>query len=121
MRHNQCNADIRRRKNIDAAREILVAAMKRTDLDWPEAVSEAWLRFENIHGSMETLVAAQKTIEAEMQKLSRRREKDARLQMQQYQTTMVAAQPADVAMDGGAAERAEPNDQAATGDSHFKR
>ncbi|ORX37192.1 hypothetical protein BD324DRAFT_681110 [Kockovaella imperatae] len=109
-----------RRKNFDAARSIYTSAMNRSDLDWPEAVSEAWLRFEHIHGTVETLVAAQRAVEVEMLKLARRRERDAAQHMEQYQAEMAATvqSSAEVEVNGAAPEGTDGDE---TNDAHFKR
>lgn len=84
----------RREGNIDNARETLLTAIQRTDLDWPEAVYEALIQFENVHGTLDSLADAIKQIEAEKQKLVKRREKAAQEQYQQYyeQQALVAQQ-----------------------------
>lgn len=67
----------RRRGQYAAARAIYVTAIQRSDLDWPEAVYEAFTQFENIHGTVDTILQASRKIEKESEKLARRREKTA--------------------------------------------
>ena len=101
-------ADIaRRRGSVDAAREILNAAIQRSDLDWPEAIFEAMLRLEMVHGSLETLAETETIVEEASQKLTRRRAKEAEKQMAQYnysavQTAEAVAQDENGAGDSGA-------------------
>lgn len=54
-----------------------MTAIQRSDLDWPEAIYEAFTQFENIHGTVETILLAARKIEKESEKLARRREKTA--------------------------------------------
>lgn len=54
-----------------------MTAIQRSDLDWPEAVYEAFTQFESIHGTVETILLAARKIEKESEKLARRREKTA--------------------------------------------
>lgn len=78
----------------DAARKLYTQAIGRKDLDWPEAVYDAFTLFENTHGTLETLREAKKAIDHEQQKLNRRRQKAAEAQAQaeqQYQQQVVAA------------------------------
>ncbi|GMK58444.1 hypothetical protein CspeluHIS016_0504760 [Cutaneotrichosporon spelunceum] len=87
--------------DVDGARERYNKAIQRPDLDWPEAVFEAFVTFENVHGSLETLQAARKHIGTAQKKLNRRREREA--QAQQAQQAQVAArvptEPAAVPVD----------------------
>ncbi|WVR06547.1 hypothetical protein IAU60_003578 [Kwoniella sp. DSM 27419] len=57
--------------------DTLSKAIHRSDLDWPEAVFEAFLQFEQLHGSLDSLLEAKKAISREQEKLVRRREKAA--------------------------------------------
>lgn len=78
----------------DAARKLYTQAIGRKDLDWPEAVYDAFTLFENTHGTLETLREAKKLIGHEQQKLNRRRQKAAEVQAQaeqQYQQQAAAA------------------------------
>jgi ribosomal protein L17 len=86
----------RRRGQADAARQIYLAAIQRSDLDWPEAVYEALSRFETVHGSIETTLQSARKIEKESEKLARRREKVAREQAAyQYTETQVMSEIAE--------------------------
>lgn len=87
-----------RRGEVDATRQILLSAIQRSDLDWPEAVYDAFIQFENVHGDLQTLLDAQGRIEREQEKLARRREKQAQEQLQQqYQQYQQYAAAAAVA------------------------
>jgi len=114
-------ADCRRRGQIDKAREILSAAIGRTDLDWPEVVYEAMLQFETIHGDLSTLADATSKIEAEQQKLARRREKANQEQLQQYYAAAPVAQPEATQATQEVEVRQEQPQPEAMDDSHFKR
>jgi hypothetical protein len=57
------------------ARAIYAAAIQRSDLDWPEAVFEAYLQFEDIHGTVDSILQIRSKIAKETQRLARRREK----------------------------------------------
>ena len=74
-----------RRGHIEEARHTYVTAIQRSDLDWPEAIHDAFILFENLHGSLQTLLDAAKKVEKEQEKVARRREKAAQTQMEQYQ------------------------------------
>ena len=93
MRPCRDDTNTRRRSNIEIARTIFAAAIQRTDLDWPEAIYEAYDRFEVIHGSLETLADAKSKIEVEQQKLAKRREKASQGQMDQYYAAAATAEP----------------------------
>ncbi|WVQ65310.1 uncharacterized protein L199_003486 [Kwoniella botswanensis] len=58
-------------------------AIQRSDLDWPEAVYDALIQFEHVHGTLDSLLDARTKIEREQEKLSKRREKAA-LETQKY-------------------------------------
>lgn len=81
--------------DLDGARERYDKAIQRHDLDWPEAVFEAFTTFENVHGSLETLQAARKHIGTAQKKLNKRREREA--QAQQAQQAAYAQQQAAAA------------------------
>ncbi|OCF40172.1 hypothetical protein I317_05996 [Kwoniella heveanensis CBS 569] len=63
--------------NVEAAREMFQKSIQRSNLDWPEAVYEAYMLFESIHGSLADIQDAEKRIEKEREKVMRRREKAA--------------------------------------------
>ncbi|ODO10809.1 hypothetical protein I350_01407 [Cryptococcus amylolentus CBS 6273] len=77
-----------RRDDASAARDIFEDAIARTDLDWPEAVYEAFIQFEIVHGDPNTLLQTKKKIEKEQEKLARRRAKEAAAQ-EQYTAAVV--------------------------------
>ncbi|WVQ71771.1 hypothetical protein IAR50_001312 [Cryptococcus sp. DSM 104548] len=77
-----------RRDDPSAARDIFEDAIARTDLDWPEAVYEAFIQFELVHGDPNTLLQTKKKIEKEQDKLARRRAKEAAAQ-EQYAAAVV--------------------------------
>nr|XP_019000213.1 uncharacterized protein I203_07372 [Kwoniella mangroviensis CBS 8507]OCF63674.1 hypothetical protein I203_07372 [Kwoniella mangroviensis CBS 8507] len=72
-----------RRGQLDLARSSFFKAIQRSDLDWPEAVYDALIQFEHVHGTLDSLLDARTKIEREQEKLSKRREKAA-LETQQY-------------------------------------
>ncbi|EIW67704.1 hypothetical protein TREMEDRAFT_69686 [Tremella mesenterica DSM 1558] len=74
-----------RRGNIEEARNLFTTALQRSDLDWPEAVYEAFIQFENVHGDLDTVLDANKRIAKAQEKLAKRREKAAQEQTAQYQ------------------------------------
>lgn len=83
---------------VEAARKLYTQAIGRKDLDWPEAVYDAFVLFENTHGTLETLREAKRQIAHEQQKLNRRRQKAAEAQAQaeqayQQQAAAAAAAP----------------------------
>lgn len=80
--------------DLDGARERYTKVTPKWDLDWPEGVFEAFANFENVHGSLETVVAARKVIGGAQKKLNRRREREA--QIQQAQQVAYAQQQAEV-------------------------
>jgi hypothetical protein len=63
--------------DIDAARNVYASAITRWDLDWPEAVYEAYIMFENVHGDLHTLLDAREQIDKQLTKVNRRRQKEA--------------------------------------------
>ncbi|RXK40070.1 hypothetical protein M231_02710 [Tremella mesenterica] len=74
-----------RRGNIEEARNLFTTALQRSDLDWPEAVYDAFIQFENVHGDLDTVLDANKRIAKAQEKLAKRREKAAQEQTAQYQ------------------------------------
>ena len=80
-----------RRQDLASARETYLSAIGRTDLDWPEAVHEAYLTLETVSGTLETVAQAKANIRREQTKLAKRREKAAAEQYQ-YQYYQQAAQ-----------------------------
>jgi hypothetical protein len=80
-----------RRGQLSSAKEILIAAVQRSDLDWPEMVYEALTQFESIHGDLEEIKATRQLIEKESDKLVKRRQK-AQEQYTQYQPVAEPAQ-----------------------------
>jgi hypothetical protein len=103
-----------------------VNALQRTDLDWPEAVHEAFIQFETVHGDLTSLASANALIETERIKLAKRRERAA--EIQQVQVVEQYLQPvADVSASAEAGDAPEPTPQqpapasVPTDDGHFKR
>lgn len=88
--------------DLDGARERYTKAVQRYDLDWPEAVFEAFTTFENVHGSLETVLSTRKHITQAQKKLSRRREREA--QAQAAEQAAYAQQQADAVAAAAAAE-----------------
>jgi len=115
------SSDRRRRGHSDKARAILTTAIGRTDLDWPEAVYEALLQFEMIHGDLSSLADAASKIEAEQHKLARRREKANQEQMQQYYAAQPVVQPETTQEVEAQAVEVPQEQPEPTDDSHFKR
>lgn len=64
-------------------------------MDWPEAVYEAFHRFEQVHGTGATIAQSQRRIEKESEKLARRREKATQSQAQAEMASQAVALPAD--------------------------
>lgn len=61
------------------ARSIYVSALGRSaSLDWPEAVFDAFLTFEEYHGSLETLFSARDKVEKAQGVVNLKRHKEAR-------------------------------------------
>jgi hypothetical protein len=54
---------------------MFITAVQRTDLDWPEAVHEAFMQFETVHGGLDNLASATQLLDKERIKLERRRAK----------------------------------------------
>lgn len=71
------------------AKQILVAAIHRSDLDWPEMVYEALAQHEAIHGDLESIKESRLLVERESEKLAKRRQKAA--EQYQYLTPVEAA------------------------------
>ena len=103
---------VRRRNNIDIARSILVDGIQRTDLDWPEAVFEAFLRFETIHGDLTSLADATRKIGVEEAKLAKRRQKASQEQLAQYYAEAVPVEQATTAVVQDDRVMAEPSQPA---------
>lgn len=101
-----------RQDDVETARSTYHNAIKRSDLDWPEAVYEAFVMFENVYGTLETTIDARKRVEKEQQRVNRRRQKEAEKQAaaQPYVAAEVPqsaaaidvtpAEPAAVAVEG---------------------
>ena len=89
-----------RRGNNEAARQIYVSAIQRSDLDWPEAVFEAYTQFEDIHGSVGSILQTRSKIAKETQRLARRREK----QQEQMAAEYVAPDPVAIEIADSAPE-----------------
>ena len=105
MRLVTCSAEISRRGNIDEARQAFISAIQRSDLDWPEAIYDAFVQFENVHGDLTSLLAATKMVGKEQDKVTKRREKVAREQIEQYNLQVVgqATAPALKSLESNAA------------------
>lgn len=94
----------------EAARRLFIHAVGRRDLDWPEAVYDAFTLFENTHGTLETLREAKSKIHHEQLKLNRRRQKAAEAEAQaaeQFQQRATAA-----AVESAPASAAKPISEA---------
>lgn len=81
-----------RRGNVAGARQIFATAIQRSDLDWPEAVYEAYLQFEDVHGSVDSILQTRSKIAKETQRLARRRERQQEQSLAEHpvQETVVA-------------------------------
>jgi hypothetical protein len=86
-----------RRGNTTAARQIYANAIQRSDLDWPEAVFEAYLQFEDMHGTVDSILQTQNKVAKETQRLARRREKQQEQMAAEYTMPEVAAVTAPAA------------------------
>ncbi|WWD05336.1 hypothetical protein V865_003409 [Kwoniella europaea PYCC6329] len=97
-------------------------AIQRSDLDWPEAVYDALIQFEHVHGTLDSLLDARTKIEREQEKLSKRREKAA-LETQQYimSTGDAVATVQPVLQSTVAAEATNAADTAKEPEGHHKR
>ncbi|CAK9779644.1 hypothetical protein CC85DRAFT_289288 [Cutaneotrichosporon oleaginosum] len=101
--------------DVDGARERYNKAIQRPDLDWPEAVYEAFITFENVHGTLEALQTARKHIATAQKKLNRRREREAQAQQAAYaqqQQQQQAEAAASQAVSEPVAAPAQPIDEA---------
>ncbi|KAF7313383.1 ATP-dependent DNA helicase PIF1 [Mycena chlorophos] len=67
------------------------------NLDWPEAVWEAWLAFEHLHGSVPEIEACGDKIEKAQYVVNTRRAKDAEKQAAQYAAMQMASVPVEQA------------------------
>nr|XP_019045381.1 hypothetical protein I302_05770 [Kwoniella bestiolae CBS 10118]OCF24311.1 hypothetical protein I302_05770 [Kwoniella bestiolae CBS 10118] len=92
-----------RHGQIEDARQIFLKAIHRSDLDWPEAVYDALIQFELVHGTLDSLFDARSTIDKEKDKLLKRREKVA-MDQQQY---MISADGTDAVADSASQPVAE--------------
>jgi hypothetical protein len=82
-------------------------------------VYEAYIQFENVHGDLGTLLQATSHIEKEQEKVTRRREKAAQQQMEQYQ--LAAAEPAAIEVEVAAPIEAATEPPADETDQQLKR
>ena len=64
----------RKQEKYTEAREVL-KDISTKNVDWPEAIWEAWLTFEHLHGSMTDLEACLDKIERAQQQVNTRRAK----------------------------------------------
>lgn len=107
-----------RRDDVDRAREIFEKSIQRTDLDWPEAIYEAFIQLEVVHGSPQTLQDTIKKIEKEQEKLAKRREKaaaEASAYQEQYTTAAIhgaVTGAVDAVMGDGEPKGADPTQEA---------
>ncbi|WWD18688.1 hypothetical protein CI109_103142 [Kwoniella shandongensis] len=112
-----------RRGALDDARELFIKSIQRHDLDWPEAIYEAFIQFENVHGGLDTLFEARQHIEKEQEKVTKRREKAA-LEAQSYQQYTAPA-PVEETAEPMVVDASEPVPQPASApeedDSRLKR
>lgn len=81
-----------RQGDIDSARQVYEKAIQRWDLDWPEMVYESFILFENIYGTLDSVVAARQKIDKELAKVNRRRQREAERQQapEQYRAAAEA-------------------------------
>ncbi|KAL0254058.1 hypothetical protein I308_101437 [Cryptococcus tetragattii IND107] len=107
-----------RRDDVDRARKIFEKSIQRTDLDWPEAIYEAFIQLEVVHGSPQTLQDTRKKIEKEQEKLAKRREKaaaEASAYQEQYTTAAIhgaVTGAVDAVMGDGEPKGADPTQEA---------
>ncbi|KAJ7067860.1 hypothetical protein C8F01DRAFT_1078564 [Mycena amicta] len=85
-----------RYEQYEQARETFVDLHKK-HLDWPEAIWEAWIAFENLHGSVEEIEACGDKIEKAQYVVNTRRAKDAERQAAQYAAQQMASVPVEQA------------------------
>ncbi|EAL22747.1 hypothetical protein CNBB1950 [Cryptococcus deneoformans B-3501A] len=113
----RANVEVRR-DDVDRAREIFEKSIQRTDLDWPEAIYEAFIQLEVVHGTPQTLQDTRKKIEKEQEKVAKRREKaaaEANAYQEQYTTAAIqgaAAGAVDAVMGDGESKGADPTQEA---------
>ncbi|WVO20839.1 uncharacterized protein IAS62_002139 [Cryptococcus decagattii] len=113
----RANVEVRR-DDVDRAREIFEKSIQRTDLDWPEAIYEAFIQLEVVHGSPQTLQDTRKKIEKEQEKLAKRREKaaaEASAYQEQYTTAAIhgaVTGAVDAVMGDGEPKGADPTQEA---------
>lgn len=99
--------------DADAARAVYSSSIQRSDLDWPEAVYQAFEMFENVHGTLDTLSGARKAIAHEQKRVTRKREKQAAQEqaaaVAEYEAAVAAApvEATAVAVDTPAIESTE--------------
>ncbi|KAJ7855952.1 hypothetical protein B0H14DRAFT_2353000 [Mycena olivaceomarginata] len=77
---------------LDKARKTFID-LHLKNLDWPEAVWEAWLAFEHLHGSVEQIDACGDKIEKAQYVVNTRRAKAAEKQAAQYAAEQMASVP----------------------------
>ncbi|KAF7301263.1 ATP-dependent DNA helicase PIF1 [Mycena indigotica] len=80
----------------DQARKTFVD-LHAKNLDWPEALWEAWLAFEHLHGSVQELETCGDKIEKAQYVVNTRRAKDAERQAAQYAAQQMASVPVEQA------------------------
>ncbi|KIY44769.1 hypothetical protein FISHEDRAFT_50684 [Fistulina hepatica ATCC 64428] len=77
---------------IDEARSVFTSVHYK-QLDWPEAIWEAWLAFEHLHGSLETIEACIEKVGKAREQTNARRAKQATRAAMQYAAEQQASVP----------------------------
>ena len=100
----------------DDARKVF-RDIANKNLDWPEAIWESWVAFEQLHGSVEQLEDCLDRVERARTQVNARRAKEA--EKAQYQAMQVAAEqaatavPVEAVADAAAANIAAPQENTA--------
>ncbi|KAF9527604.1 hypothetical protein CPB83DRAFT_934295 [Crepidotus variabilis] len=92
---NYTEALIKHQKHNEARQ--LFSEISTKNLDWPEALWDAWISFEQLHGSVETIDEAMDKVEKAQQAVQTKRAKEAKRAAEEYQANMAhTVVPADV-------------------------
>jgi hypothetical protein len=102
---------------LPKARTIYTTALaKAASLDWPEAVFDAYLTFEEHHGTLETLMSAREKVEKAQGLVAVKRQKEAAkaakeggYEQQAYQAQAMDGMAMDVDGAAGTREHSEEN------------
>ena len=76
---------------VDEARKVFKGLMSKY-LDWPEAIFDAWIAFEQVHGSLEELEECLDRVERAQASVNAKRAKEAQKAYQDAQAASKAAE-----------------------------